>query len=110
MVSQLVPVQVSLSVPQKKKLVKGLTVRLTNASLHGPVTLHVPKLVANRIAKARANGKGMQITLSQAALKHNQMRGSGLFDVFKKIAGPIIGDLAGNLLNQGANALGGVIK
>ena len=80
--SELHKISVNLSDGQKRKLAKAyrdreeVSIKLSNKNLSGSDTLLVPKNTVKRLAKSKANGKGIQIKISKANVR--KQTGSGI--------------------------------
>ena len=115
--TELYKINVKLSEGQKRKLAKAyrdneeVSIRLAHKNLSGSDTLMVPKNTANRVAKSKGSGKGVQIKISKANVR--KQTGSGIFTsllpVLRNVA-PTIGKTVGlsalaGLASEGASQL-----
>ena len=113
--SELHKISVNLSDGQKRKLAKAyrdkeeVSIKLSNKNLSGSDTLMVPKNTANRVAKSKGLGKGVQIKISKANVR--KQTGSGILTsvlpVLRNVA-PTIGKTLGlsalaGLASEGAS-------
>ena len=79
------PVHVTLSAAQQRRLASGLTVQLRHEALHGgPHEVHLSVAQASRLTTAQRTGKGMRLQLSPAQLRTGggfleQLRRAGRF-------------------------------
>ena len=111
--TQLYEINVKLSENQKKNLADAyhkretIVIRLTNDSLRGNDTLHVPAMVKKRLDKNRKENKGMDIKLSKTNIR-KQVGGSLLTSVLSTawMFGPTIAKTLG--LSALAGAAGAV--
>jgi len=78
---------ISLSKRQISKLKNGHTVRLTNKALDGPIQVQLTKAQYNKIQRAKANGKGCDISFSES---QRAIQGMGLWDNIKRGAKAIV--------------------
>lgn len=101
-------VKLALSVDQRRKLSKGLTVQIKKSQYgHG----HTTFLTKRQITKIHSNfkkGMGVRITLSQSQLEYQARHGKGFFDWLKSAASTVydnvIKPIARPLLNAGLSA------
>ena len=113
--TQLYKINVKLSPNQKKNLVNDFhkretfVLRLSNNSLSGNDTLHVPTTVVKRLNKSKQFEKGMDIKLSKTNIR-KEVRGSLLSSIllFGKKLLPTIGKTLGlsalsGLASEGAS-------
>jgi len=88
-------------------LAKGKQVKLSHANLsRGTVPIHMTKTKINRLHKAKLGKKGAMLKLSKGELRHNKLRGTGVFSNILNIAKKGF-DFAkkSGLLKAGTNAL-----
>ena len=100
--TELYKINVKLSEGQKRKLAKAyrdneeVSIRLAHNHLSGSDTLMVPKNTANRVAKSKGSGKGIQIKITKA--NDRKQTGQGIFTsllpVLRNVA-PTIGKTVG---------------
>lgn len=83
-VSKYHPHGLTLNSEQMKSLGKGEKVRMKPAQLQGDMTVLLTATQIRKIQKAIAGGKGMELRLSQAQLKHIAKSGGGGFADFLK--------------------------
>lgn len=81
-----IPHAVNLSIPQRKKLLKGLPVQLKNANLTGGMVVMLDHEQAKRYKSAVKNGKGLRVHFrSPIQIEHNLLHGKGFKDVLNKV-------------------------
>lgn len=68
----------NLSDTQLRQMAMGHAVRIKHSHLHGNRTILMTKTQLERIHKAHAQGRGIQIRLSKAALSHNMKQGGSI--------------------------------
>ena len=111
--TQLFEIKVKLSENQKKNIGDAyrkretIVIRLTNDSLRGNDTLHVPATVKNRLEKNRKENKGMDIKLSKTNIR-KQVGGSLLTSILSlgRVFGPTIAKTMGLAALAGAASTG----
>ena len=111
--TQLFEIKVKLSENQKKNIGDAyrkretIVIRLTNDSLRGNDTLHVPATVKNRLEKNRKENKGMDIKLSKTNIR-KQVGGSLLTSILSlgRVFGPSIAKTMGLAALAGAASTG----
>ena len=104
--SELHKISVNLSDGQRRKLAKAyrdkeeVSIKLSNKNLSGSDTLMVPKNTANRVAKSKGLGKGVQIKISKANVRKQTGSGiaSSVLPVLRNVA-PTIGKTMGFFCN-----------
>ena len=78
-------IRLSLSDTQRRNLMKGLTVQVTNGSINVGEPFAFSVRNNNKLIKALENGKGVRINLTQQELKENKDKvGAGFGSVMKK--------------------------
>ena len=84
-----------------------IVIRLTNDSLRGNDTLHLPATVKNRLEKNRKENKGMEIKLSKTNIR-KQVGSSLLTSIlsFGRVFGPTIAKTMGLAALAGAASTG----
>ena len=111
--TQLFEINVKLSENQKKNIGDAyrkretIVIRLTNDSLRGNDTLHVPATVKNRLEKNRKENKGMDIKLSKTNIR-KQVGGSLLTSILSlgRVFGPTVAKTMGLAALAGAASTG----
>ena len=111
--TQLFKINVKLSENQKKNIADAyhkretIVIRLTNDSLSGNDTLHVPATVKKRLEKNRKENKGMEIKLSKTNIRKH-VGGSLLTSVLSlgRVFGPTIAKTLGLAALAGAASTG----
>ena len=111
--TQLFEINVKLSENQKMNIGDAyrkretIVIRLTNDSLRGNDTLHVPATVKNRLEKNRKENKGMDIKLSKTNIR-KQVGGSLLTSILSlgRVFGPTIAKTMGLAALAGAASTG----
>ena len=90
------PFLLDLSDEQLKRIADGSQVRLKPEDIDNSKgdTLLLTTTQINRLKKAKAAGKGAQLSLSKTQQKHQAIHGSGRFSNFFKSVGQAIGSLA----------------
>ena len=115
--SELHKISVNLSDGQRRKLAKAyrdkeeVSIKLSNKNLSGSDTLMVPKNTANRVAKSKGLGKGVQIKISKANVRKQTGSGiaSSVLPVLRNVA-PTLGKTMGlaalaGLASEGASQI-----
>ena len=110
-------ISVNLSDGQKRKLAKAyrdkeeVSIKLSNKNLSGSDTLMVPQNIVKRLAKSKANGKGIQIKISRANVRKQTGSGiaSSVLPLLRNVA-PTIGKTMGlatlaGLASEGASQI-----
>ena len=111
--TQLFEINVNLSENQKKNISDAyqkretIVIRLTNDSLRGNDTLHVPATVKKRLEKNRKENKGMDIKLSKTNIR-KQVGGNLLTSILSlgRVFGPTIAKTMGLAALAGAASTG----
>lgn len=81
-----IPHAVNLSIPQRKKLLKGLPVQLKNEHLTGGMVVLLDHEQAKRYKNAVKHGKGLRVQFrSPIQIDHNLLHGKGFQDVLNKV-------------------------
>ena len=115
--SELHKISVNLSDGQRRKLAKAyidreeVSIKLSNKNLSGSDTLMVPKNTANRVAKSKGLGKGVQIKISKANVRKQTGSGiaSSVLPLLRNVA-PTLGKTMGlatlaGLASEGASQI-----
>ena len=89
----------------------GARIRLHHRHLQGRHPLHLTQMQINRMQRRHGIGKGMDLMLSHAQLKHMAKHGKGFFSsLAKSVAGPLLQQVAAPLINKGVSALANKIS
>ena len=96
-------VHLNLDRPKMIKLAKGQKIRLDHKHMKGGHEVHLTKTQIGRLRKAHAERKGCMMQMSKAQLRHNKLRGSGMFSNLLKSAGSAV--LNSGIVQKGANSL-----
>ena len=103
------PYKIALTVGQKKKLQKAyvskmsVTLRVKPGQIGRGDELLLTATQISRLKKTSAEGKGMEIKLSQTQIQNTAQRGGSLFSAMLGLARPLIKPALGALASAGLN-------
>ena len=121
MPDELIPHQLHLTLPQVKKMVKGLPTQIPMKQMGSGAGDHVIFLHpenAHRLLGSYRKGKGVRLTMSPTEIHHSLQHGRGFLDTLKKgvksvgrflkgaLKNPVVKELGKEAVHYGAEALG----